>query len=235
MSKSRKIPFVMVNGAVSADGKLALENRSVIQFSSPHDQRFVLQLRATADAVLCGADTVETFSIDLGADSEACRKKRLRHGLPEEPIRVLVTDDGEIDPKARIFQKSISPVIVLTTDRAFTRCSKRLLGVATVKPFGKSTVSFARAFRWLRQQHGIQRLLCEGGGETNAALIRAGVVDELHLTVCPILLRGGQAPTFCDGEGAKSIRGATRLKLKTVKVIQGELFLTYTVMTKAPR
>ena len=221
------MPFVMMNGAVSADGKLALENRSVIQFSSARDQRFVLQLRASADAVLCGADTVETFSIDLGADSEACRRKRVRKGLPEEPLRILVSNDGEVDPEARIFRKRVSPVIVLTTDRAFKRCSSRLHGLATVKSFGKSSVSFAPAFRWLRDQFGVNRLLCEGGGETNAALIKAGVVDELHITICPLVLRGGRAPTFCDGDGAKSIKGATRLKLKAVKVIQGELFLTY--------
>src|SRR3954464_12807432 len=98
------MPFVIMNGAVSADGKLALENRSLIQFSSRRDQRFVLQLRATADAVLCGADTVETFSIDLGADSVACRKSRERKGLPAEPLRVLVSENGELDPSARIFQ-----------------------------------------------------------------------------------------------------------------------------------
>lgn len=229
------MPFVMINGAVSADGKLALENRSLIQFSSARDQRFVLQLRATADAVLCGADTVETFSIDLGADSEACRRKRLRQGLPAEPLRVLVSEDGEVDPKARIFQKPVSPVIVLTTDRAFKRCSARLRGVATVKSFGQSTVSFVSAFRWLRYEFGVTRLLCEGGGETNAALMKAGVVEELHITICPLVLRGGQAPTFCDGEGAKSIKSATRLKLKAVKVIQGELFLTYSALTKASR
>src|SRR5436853_6323282 len=88
----QKLPFVFLNGAVSADGKLALENCSLIQFSSKRDQKFVLQLRATADAVLCGAETVETFSIDLGADSEACRKKRQRKGLPAEPLRILVSD-----------------------------------------------------------------------------------------------------------------------------------------------
>src|SRR5688572_19406608 len=124
-----------MNGAVSADGKLALENRSLIQFSSKRDRKFVLQLRATADAVLCGADTVETFSIDLGADSMACRKERERKGLPAEPLRVVVSDDGKIDANARIFRNLVSPVIVLTTKLAFKRCAARLSGVAIVKQF----------------------------------------------------------------------------------------------------
>jgi 2,5-diamino-6-(ribosylamino)-4(3H)-pyrimidinone 5'-phosphate reductase len=227
-----KLPFVFMNGAVSADGKLALENRSLIQFSSKRDQKFVLQLRATADAVLCGADTVENFSIDLGADSEACRKKRLRRGLPEEPLRVLVSDDGKIDPTARIFKKRVSPVIVLTTKPAFKQCAARLRRVATVKHFGNKTVDFVRAFRWLRDEFRVKRLLCEGGGETNAALVASGVVDEIHITVCPLVLRGRSAPTICDGKGAASLKTATRLKLKAAKVVRGELFVTYTVLKK---
>jgi riboflavin-specific deaminase-like protein len=235
MFERRELPFVFMNGAVSADGKLALENRSVIQFSSARDQRFVLQLRATADAVLCGAETVETFSLDLGAGPAACRKERQRKGLPAEPLRVLVSDDGKIDPSARIFQQPVSPVIVLAAERAFKRCAAQLRGVATVKHFGKAAVDFPRAFRWLRDEFGVKRLLCEGGGETNAALIEAGVVDEIHITICPLVLRGRRAPTICDGRGAASIKNSTRLKLKAVKVVKGELFLTYDVLKKPLR
>jgi len=232
MFQRRELPFVFMNGAVSADGKLALENRSLIQFSSARDQKFVLQLRATADAVLCGAETVETFSLDLGADSIACRKKRERRGLPAEPLRVVVSDDGKIDPNARIFKQRLARVIVLVAGCGFKRCAASLRGVATVKHFGIKTVNFARAFRWLRDEFGVKRLLCEGGGETNAALVEAGIVDEIHVTICPLVLRGRSAPTLCDGKGATSLRSATRLTLKAVKVVKGELFLTYAVLTK---
>ncbi len=235
MSKNKRrleLPFVLINGAVSVDGKLALENRSIIQFSSRRDQRFVLQLRATADAVLCGADTVETFSLDLSSHSVACRIKRKRAGLPAEPLRVLVSDDGQINPSGRIFQNRLSPIVVLTTARAKTRCIARLRQVATVKIFGARAVNFARAFQWLRSEFAVKRLLCEGGGETNAALMEAGVVDEIHVTVCPLVLRGRRAPTLCDGSGAVSLSHATRLKLKAVKRVNGELFLTYGVLAK---
>ncbi len=224
-----------MNGAVSADGKLALENRTVIQFSSARDQQFVLQLRATADAVLCGANTVKAFSLDLGPGSNARRKQRLKRGLSSEPLRVLGCEDGNIDPHAEIFHKCASPVIVLTTEKAFRKCSTRLKGLATVKAFGRKKLSFPSAFRWLRRELKIKRLLCEGGGKTNAALLQAGVVDEVRLTICPLVLCGSHAPTFCDGEGVKSIRGAIRLKLKKLKVLRGELFLTYTVLCSPKR
>jgi riboflavin biosynthesis pyrimidine reductase len=141
-----------------------------------------------------------------------------------------VSPDGDLHPQARIFQKPTSPVIVITTKRAFDKARARLSHVATVKAFGRQSVSYAAAFRWLREEHRVKRLVCEGGGETNAALIRASVVDELHVTVCPLILCGRHAPTICDGEGAASLQAATRLKLKLVKQVQGELFLTYSVV-----
>ncbi len=235
MFQRRELPFVLTNGAVSLDGKLALENRSLIQFSSARDRQFVFQLRAGADAVLCGAETVETFSIDLAAGSPACVKKRLRLGLSPEPLRILVSEDGTIAPDARIFKKPVSPIIVLTTRSAAKACAESLSGLATVKGFGKKTVDFARAFRWLHAQWGVKRLLCEGGGETNAALIRAGVVDEMHVTVCPLVLCGSRAMTLCDGRGFSTLKQAAHLKLKALKQIKGELFLTYDVLRKAKK
>lgn len=235
MFQRRELPFVFTNGAVSLDGKLALENRSLIQFSSARDRRYVFELRAGADAVLCGAETVEIFAIDLAAGPAKFRKERKGRGLPPEPLRVLVSEDGKIDPKARIFRKPVSPVIVLTTTSAAMKCAKGLGDLAVVKGFGKKSVNFAAAFRWLRRKFGVKRVLCEGGGETNAALIRAGVIDEIHITICPLVLCGRTAPTICEGQGFASLNQATRLRLKSLKQIGGELFLTYKVLPKPAR
>jgi riboflavin biosynthesis pyrimidine reductase len=67
--------------------------------------------------------------------------------------------------------------------------------------------------------------LCEGGGELNDALFRAGLVDELHLTICAKLLGGRNAPTIADGLGALKLARATSLVLKSAKRIGDELFL----------
>jgi 5-amino-6-(5-phosphoribosylamino)uracil reductase len=231
MFQRREQPFVFTNGAISLDGKLAFENRSLIQFSSARDRQYVFELRATADAVLCGAETVETFAIDLAAGPPEYKRQRKQKGLPPEPMRILVSQDGKISATAQIFKKPVSPVLILTTTSAAKECAKRLRDVATVKGFGKNTVNFRAAFRWLHAKFGIKRLLCEGGGETNAALIRAAVVDEIHVTICPFILCGKDAPTLCDGKGFATLKQLARLKLKSLKQIKGELFLTYEVLS----
>ncbi len=233
MFNRRELPFVMINGAVSADGKLALENRSLIQFSSRRDRQLVFKLRMQVDAVLSGAETVEIFSIDLAAGSARWREQRIRCGRPPEPLRIIVSDDADIDPEAKIFKKHVSPIIILTTRNAEKKRITALRKVADeVKIFGERTVNFAEAFRWLREKHNVKKIVCEGGGETNAALIRAGVVDELNLTICPLLLSGAHAPTISDGRGIASLEIAPRLKVKSLKQVKGEIFLIYKILAK---
>ena len=66
MSHSRMLPFVYINVASTADGKLASVNRKFVPFSSKRDQELLLELRARADAVMAGARTVDLVPVNLG-------------------------------------------------------------------------------------------------------------------------------------------------------------------------
>jgi riboflavin biosynthesis pyrimidine reductase len=83
------------------------------------------------------------------------------------------------------------------------------------------------ALRWLREQWNVKRLLCEGGGELNDALFRAGLVDEINLTICPKIFGGRAAPTLADGKGFGALRAAARFQLQSRRQIKGELFTVY--------
>ena len=76
----------------------------------------------------------------------------------------------------------------------------------------------------------MKRLLCEGGGELNDALFRAGLVDELHLTICPKIFGGRNAPTIADGSGALNLSAASQLSLKSKRRVGDEMFLVYKVV-----
>jgi len=224
-------PFVFINVAMTADGKIAPSDRRFIPFGSKRDREHLLELRATADAVMAGARTVDMFPVNMGAGGAKYRRLRARRGLAEENLRVIVSGRGTIDPKAKIFQRrELGPIIVLTTERAGARQLRRLSElVDEAKICGEDAVDFGAALKWLRKEWGVKRLLCEGGGELNAALFAAGVVDELHLTINPRFFGGRDAPTLADGAGVEHLADATRLKLKSVKESDGEVFLVYQV------
>jgi riboflavin-specific deaminase-like protein len=227
-TRNAKLPLVLVNMAMTADGKIATTNRVISSFGSERDFEHLLDVRATVDAVMSGARTVAAENVTLGPGPKRFRQRRLRRGLAEYNLRIIVSGAGRIDTRAAIFACRFSPVIILTSQLARGQRLDRLRAVADdVKVCGKREIDFHRAFEWLRHRWGIHRLLCEGGGELNDALFRAGLVDELHLTVCPKIFGGHEAPTIADGGGALKLTEATRLRLKSMRREADELFLVY--------
>jgi len=226
--RSPKLPFVFVNLAMTADGKIATANRAVHSFGSPRDLAQLYALRATADAVLCGARTVEISRTVLGNGGEKFRQRRLQRGLAEYNLRVIVSGSGAIHPGAEIFKTKFSPVIVLTTNRASKKKLARLRALADeVKICGQREIDFRAALRWLRTKWNVNRLLCEGGGELNDALFRAGLVNEIHLTICPKIFGGRTAPTLADGQGVLRLAAAAKYELTSIKRKKAELFTVF--------
>lgn len=226
-----RLPFVFINVATTADGKLAPANRHFVPFSSKHDQQLLLELRTSADAVIAGARTVDLGKVDLGPGPARYRKMRLRNGLAEYNLRVIVSGSGTLNPKAEIFRHRFSPIVVLVTGRASQKNLEKLKGVADqVEVFGEQELDFRAALKWLREKWNIKRLLCEGGGEINGGLFRAGVVNEIYQTLCPVIFGGGHAPTLADGASVSSLAEATPLKLKSLKRVGDELFLVWRVI-----
>jgi riboflavin-specific deaminase-like protein len=226
-------PFVLVNMAITADGKIATANRQVASFGSERDHEHLLELRATADAVMAGARTVDTMKVNLGPGGAKFRRRRLQRGLAEYNVRVLVSGNGSINPEAEVFKHRFSPIIILTTRRTSAAKFHQLRALADeVRVCGKTQINFHSALRWLRAQWGVDRLLCEGGGELNAALFQAGLVDELHLTVCPKVFGGRTAPTIADGSGALRLAAAAQFKLKSTRRVADEMYLVYEKMRR---
>ena len=223
-----RLPFVLVNMAMTADGKIATANRAVSSFGSAHDHEHLLELRATADAVMAGARTVDSAAINLGPGPAEFRRLRLKTRLMEYNLRVVVSGNGSINPNAEVFKHRFSPIIILTTGRASKARLRQLRAIADeVKVCGRQEINFHKAFCWLRRKWGVKRLLCEGGGGLNDALFRAGLVDELHLTICPKIFGGRDAPAIADGRGFRRLANALPLQIKSFKRIGNEVFVVF--------
>lgn len=224
-------PFVYLNAAMTVDGKLAPASRHFVPFSSRRDGDLLMLLRTEADAVMVGARTVNLTEVDLGPGNARLRKMRLAKGLAEYNLRVVVSGGGDLNPDAHLFQQRFSRIIVLVTNRTPIRRVRELKRVAdAVEMFGDDQLDFDAALKWLRREWNVRTLLCEGGGEVNAGLFAAGVVDSLFVTVSPLIFCGRNAPTLADGDGFQEIGDATRLKLMSLQRHKHELFLVYDVV-----
>lgn len=222
------LPFVLINMAMTADGKIATANRAVMSFGSTRDHEHLLELRATSDAVMAGARTADSAGINMGPGPAKFRRLRIKRGLAEYNLRVIVSGSGTINPRTEVFRHRFSPIVILTTKRASGTKLRLLRTVADeVKICGKWEINFRVALHWLHAKWGVKRLLCEGGGELNDALFRAGLVNELHLTLCPKVFGGRNAPTIADGTGVTKLSDATKFEVKSAKRIGDEMFLVF--------
>ena len=183
---------------------------------------------------MSGARTLDLNPVKLGNGGEIYTRMRLKHRLAEHPVRIVVSGRATIDPDAEIFKHRFSPLVVLVSQSAPEKRLKKLRKLADeVAVFGREAIDFPRALHWLRSKWNVRSLLCEGGGEVNGALFKAGLVDEYFVTLCPVIFGGRDAPTPADGEGVQTLAEATRLKLRRMKRVEDEFFLVYRVVRPA--
>jgi riboflavin-specific deaminase-like protein len=227
-AKQTKRPFVYLNLAMTADGKIATANRAITTFGSEKDSDQFYKLRASADAIISGARTVDTLPITLGNGGEKYRKLRQKNGLGDHALRIIVSGSASLNPEAEIFKHRFSPIILLSSQSAAKGRVKKLAPlVDDIGQFGKGELHITTALLWLREKWNVKRLLCEGGGELNDLLFRADVVDEVNLTICPFVFGGRSAPTISEGIGLAHLSEARKFDLKSMNQVADEMFLVF--------
>ncbi len=219
-------PYTTVVLAMSADGKIADTARSPARFSSPADKDHLEEQVAAADAVLFGAGTLRAYGSTIRVLKPQLIQQRYQQLLPPQPVQIVVSPSGNIDRQLRFFQQPV-PRYLLTTNQGAKHWQNQsqfdqiIIGETSTQ----SQINWLNALEKLSAM-GLKRLAVLGGGEIVAALLAADLIDELWLTVCPLLLGGNNAPTPVGGEGFREAI-APRLELLSVKVIASEVFLHY--------
>lgn len=222
-------PFVYLNMAMTADGKITSASRETPDFTSRHDRKTMDRLRAEADAIVVGAGTLRADDPPLHVRDPEMRALRAGTGRPEGLVNVLVTASASIDPESKFFtHPSAAGRIVATVEEAPADLAERLRGRAEVLRLGRGSVDLPRLCSELRTR-GIERLLLEGGGEMNWGFVRDDLVDELFVTIAPSLLGGREAPTWLEG-GGFPMAGRRPLELVSVEAVDGELYTRWRVV-----
>src|SRR4029453_11877083 len=101
---ARDRPFVFVNVAMTADGKIASANRAVTSLGSAQDHRHLYELRASADALMCGARTGSEPDVTMGTGGPRFERLRRRLGSRETMLRVVVSGGARVGLQAPVFR-----------------------------------------------------------------------------------------------------------------------------------
>src|SRR5207249_656396 len=113
----RTRPFVMATFAMTVDGKITTRSFSPVDFTSREDKKHLLQQRSLGDAVLIGHTTVKRDNVRLGLPGNDLCEARIARGQSPYPLRVIVSGEGKIDHRLKIFQTDISPIVIFSTTR----------------------------------------------------------------------------------------------------------------------
>jgi 2,5-diamino-6-(ribosylamino)-4(3H)-pyrimidinone 5'-phosphate reductase len=205
-------PYVIVNVAMTADGKTDTVFRRGATISSIEDRERVDCLRAEVDAIMVGGRTLLEDDPRLTVKSEKLRQERLRQGKSANPIKVGIVTRACIKPDSRFLTEGPAQVMFFTTSQTDKEQVEilRALG-AQVYVMGKKQVDLTLAMQTLVEL-GVQRVLVEGGGILIESLLRLKLVDEINIYMAPFIFGGANAPTFVDGSGLTE-DGAMDLKL----------------------
>jgi 5-amino-6-(5-phosphoribosylamino)uracil reductase len=215
---------IIVNMAISVDGRINSRTRERFALGTEHDRRLMDVLRERADAIIIGAGTVKHDGHPMLIRYPDLVAKRVARKRSPHPVNVVLSSDLDL-PLRPFFAGDQTHRIVFTTRRATAARVRKVSRVAEVVILPGKTPSPAHVVEELSKR-GLRRLILEGGGEVHFAFLQAGLVDEWYVTLTPRLIGGETAPSFLDGEGFLK-RDHIQLRLVSQRRVGNELFLRY--------
>lgn len=221
---------VMLNMISTADGRATLGGRSGA-ISERADRALFHALRSAVDAVLVGAGTLRAERYGRIIPDATRRAQRVARGLSEEPLACIVSGRIAMETDIPLFGESSARVVILTASSASLPATAA--AVEYVRAGHDGRLQLPAAVSELSRRFGVQSILCEGGPHLAYQLLAAGLIDELFLSLSPLLAGGEPA-----GEEALRILAGGELEppveLELLGVLHSgsNLFLRYGVSAR---
>jgi 2,5-diamino-6-(ribosylamino)-4(3H)-pyrimidinone 5'-phosphate reductase len=218
-----KRPFVACNMVMSLDGKVT--RGGVLQpgsLGSAFDLHTMRVIRSHFDAVLAGGSTVRQHPFYLGVPPEL-EHARCEKGLAFQPLSVVLTGSGRLDPGAPLFQDSPRPPVIIASAEGAANLPEEIKNRAVVEVLEQSSPDAICALLW--QKHQVRRLLVEGGPSTNFQFMQSRLLDEIFITLAPRLV--GLRTDLTLAMGDDILPWPQDTELVSVHRQGSELFLRY--------
>lgn len=219
-------PYTAINMVTTVDGKASLAGKAY-PIGSRVDHLVMRRIRAAADGVMVGGETLRRENVNPGVPPEL-QERRLARGLAAQPTAITVTATADLPLTSTFFRSGAFPSAVVTVDRAPPDRIEAMAPHARILRAGQERVNPRTMMRLLVEDLGVRRLVVEGGPTLNGALFAEGLVDELFWTVAPRVVGGAAARTMVEGRALPFDRLA-RLELVSIHHHESELYVRYRV------
>ncbi len=208
-------PYVIINCAMSIDGKIALPSRRQTRISNEEDMERVYRLRNECDAVLVGVGTI------LSDDPKLIVKGKYVEN-PKKPLRVILDSQGRTPLDAEVLSKD-APTLIVTTEGCDATFDD-----ADLARCGEERVDLHSLMQVLNEK-GVKRLLVEGGETVIWSFLKESLVDEVKVFIGSMVIGGTGSPTMAGGQGAASLEQTIPLVLKSSTRLGDGVLLEYEV------
>lgn len=212
-------PYVIINCAASADGKIALPNRKQIRISSDEDFDRVMRLRERCDAILVGIETI------LSDDP----KLNVKYETDRQPVKVVLDTKLRIPDDAEVF-KGDTKVYILTGRNTKRRPKAKNAEIIKCDLDENGLIDLNVALKELKNR-GINSLLVEGGGTVIWSFLKRKLFDEFYVYISPLIIGGAGSPTIADGDGVKDEKDIVKLKIDKIERVGDGVLIKYVPVT----
>jgi 2,5-diamino-6-(ribosylamino)-4(3H)-pyrimidinone 5'-phosphate reductase len=212
-----KRPYVIINCAISADGKLSLPNKKQIKLSGKEDLKRMYELRNNCDGILVGIETVISDNPKLTVKNKYVKN-------PKNPIRIVL-DSKCRTPLGSFVLDNSSITYIITSEKCFKnfgsyneiiKCKKNKEGYINLKELLIKL-----------KNRGINKLMVEGGSTVLWNFIKEGYFDDLFVYTAPFLIGGKNSPTMADGLGIDNEKSKILLKIVNIKQLDEGFLVHY--------
>lgn len=215
-------PFVSLCIATSLDGKINETPDAAPAFTSAYDREKLFKLRAQADGLLIGANTVRQEGLLPLIRNRKLIQMRHDLGLSDHPDVILVSDSMNLPWKSIYFEQSKQKILVLTGVPNATAKQSASQTDTPILTTG-NPLNLSEGLKQLKAL-GYQKILCEGGGTLVASMLSLDVVDRIYLTIAATFIGGFETPSLIKGEVFKP---RLQFHLTESRNVDSELHLIY--------
>jgi len=210
-------PYVIINAAMTIDGKIATK-KGESNISSKDDLIRVHKMRASVDAIMVGINTVLVDDPSL----------KVKYCNGKNPIRIVVDSKARTSITSRIISDKDAQTFIAVTKKApIDRVNRLKEAGAKIMVCGEGEkVDLAILLKTLKNM-GVKKVLVEGGGNINWSIVSQGLFDELQVTIGPFIVGGKDAITLVEGDGVERMDESIRVKLHKVEQQGDEVVLIY--------